>query len=285
MSACQNGEELTSVWESIAINGYPKWWSCGFPSKAVYFTPFNSTGQTFKLLDWSVSSPEHDYTMPLKQYRYTKGDASLPTSPANAWYAPGWVAPTFRPIFNSHLLPVQPDLYRLFAATHKVTLIRPRSKVKRVSASVLACVAAPFSILSSEEHGDFSLVQDAYGVYHVTCINCQLSNCLTVTRKSVFVILRQPPYVLLPVYVNGTWFSDPGIEAIHRASSLLRRGRRFVAALILGITALIGVISSFALSTISLVREVHTAHQVDQLSKNVSIALLIQEKIEGLKTG
>lgn len=63
-------------------------------------------------------SPEYDYTMQLKQYRYTKGDASLPISPANAWYARGWVSPTFRPIFNSHLLLVQPDLYRLFAATY-----------------------------------------------------------------------------------------------------------------------------------------------------------------------
>lgn len=51
-------------------------------------------------------------------------------------------------------------------------------------------------------------------------------------------------------------------------------------ALILGLTALIGVMSPFALSTTSLVREVHTAHQVDQLSKNVSIALLIQGKID-----
>lgn len=108
--ACQNGEELISFWENIAINGYPKWWSWGFLSKAAYFTPFNTTAQTFKLLDWSVSSPEHDYTMQLKQYRFTKGDASLPTSPANAWFAPGWASPTFPPIFNSHLLPVQPDL-------------------------------------------------------------------------------------------------------------------------------------------------------------------------------
>lgn len=59
--ACQNGEELISVWENIAINGYPQWWSCGFLSKAAYFTPFSPTAQTFKLLDWSVSSPEHDY--------------------------------------------------------------------------------------------------------------------------------------------------------------------------------------------------------------------------------
>ena len=129
-----------------------------FLSKDVHFTPFNFTDQTSKLLDWSVSSPEHEYTIQLRQYRYAKGDASLPTFPANAWHAPGWVSPTFHPAFNSQLFPIQSDLYHLFAATHKVTLIRPRSEIERISASVLAGVAVPFSILSSEDHGDFSLV-------------------------------------------------------------------------------------------------------------------------------
>lgn len=166
--ACQNDEELISVWENIAINGYPKWWSCGFLSKAVYFTPFNPTAQTFKLLDWSVSSPEHDYTMQLKQYRFTMGEASLPTSPANAWFAPGWASPTFPPIFNSHLLPVQPDLYRLFAATHKVILIRPYSEVKRVSSSVFACVAAPFPFFPLKSMAIFPLPGWSW------CLSCYL---------------------------------------------------------------------------------------------------------------
>lgn len=84
----------------------------------------------------------------------------------------------------------------------------------------------------------------------------------------------------MPVYIKGTCFSNPGIEAIHHASSILWRGRSFEVALILCITALIGVISSFALSTTSLIKQVHTSHHVDQLSNNVSIALLIQEMID-----
>lgn len=51
-------------------------------------------------------------------------------------------------------------------------------------------------------------------------------------------------------------------------------------ALILGIIALIGVISRFALSTTSLIKEIDTAHHVDQLPQNVSIVLMIQENID-----
>lgn len=96
--------------------------------------------------------------------------------------------------------------------------------------------------------------------------------------KDVYVILRQPPYVLLLVNVTGSWFSNPGIEALHKDNLALKGSKRFVAALILGTTALIGVISSFALSTASLVKEIHTAHHVEQLPKNVSV-LRIQENI------
>lgn len=63
LSACPNDEELNSVWESIHTNDYLKWWACGFLSKPVHLTPFNFTDQTFKFLDQSASSPEHDYAM------------------------------------------------------------------------------------------------------------------------------------------------------------------------------------------------------------------------------
>ena len=56
--------------------------------------------------------------------------------------------------------------------------------------------------------------------------------------------------------------------------------KRFIAVLTVGITALIGVITSFAFSTPPLVKESHTAHHVDLLSKNMSIALVIQENID-----
>lgn len=46
----------------------------------------------------------------------------------------------------------------------------------------------------------------------------------------------------------------------------------FIAALIVGITALIAIIASSTVSAVVLSKEVHTALFVDQLSKNVSVA-------------
>ena len=48
----------------------------------------------------------------------------------------------------------------------------------------------------------------------------------------------------------------------------------------MGITALIAIIASVTVSTVALSKEVHTASFVDQLSKNVSIALTTQEIID-----
>ena len=48
----------------------------------------------------------------------------------------------------------------------------------------------------------------------------------------------------------------------------------------MGITALIAIIASVMVSTVALSKEVHTASFVDQLSKNVSIALTMQEIID-----
>ena len=47
---------------------------------------------------------------------------------------------------------------------------------------------------------------------------------------------------------------------------------RFVAALILGITALIAILNSFALSTTALVQKLHTAYFVNDMHKNISVA-------------
>ena len=48
----------------------------------------------------------------------------------------------------------------------------------------------------------------------------------------------------------------------------------------MGITALIAIIASLTVSAVALSKEVHTASFVDQLSKNVSVALTTQEVID-----
>lgn len=51
----------------------------------------------------------------------------------------------------------------------------------------------------------------------------------------------------------------------------------------MGITALIAIITSFALSTTALVQQLHTAHFVNEMHRNISIARsehLIDKKLE-----
>jgi hypothetical protein len=60
--------------------------------------------------------------------------------------------------------------------------------------------------------------------------------------------------------------------------------KRFVTALILGITALIAILTSFAVSTTALVQQLHTAHFVNDMHRNISVALselhIIDKKLE-----
>jgi hypothetical protein len=59
---------------------------------------------------------------------------------------------------------------------------------------------------------------------------------------------------LLPVELgNDPWFENSGLQTLKRLNELIRP-KRFVAALILRITALIAILTSFALSTTVLVQ-------------------------------
>jgi hypothetical protein len=98
------------------------------------------------------------------------------------------------------------------------------------------------------------------------------------------ILLKRPGYVLLPVELgNDPWFENSGLQALKRLNKLIRP-KKFVAALILGISALIAILTSFALSTTELVQQLHTAHFVNDMHKNISVALselhVIDKKLE-----
>ena len=73
------------------------------------------------------------------------------------------------------------------------------------------------------------------------------------------------------------------MQALKRLNELIRP-KRFVAALILEITALIAILTSFTISTTALVQQQHTAHFVNDMHKNISVALselyFIDKKLE-----
>ena len=62
------------------------------------------------------------------------------------------------------------------------------------------------------------------------------------------------------------------MQTLKRLNKLIGPNR-FVAALILGITALIAILTSFALSTTALVQQLHTDYFVNEMHRNISIAL------------
>ena len=70
------------------------------------------------------------------------------------------------------------------------------------------------------------------------------------------------------------------MKVLYEFNGLISQPKRFIAALIVGVTALIAIIASVTVSAVALSKEVHTASFVDQLSKNVSIALTTQEIID-----
>ena len=117
-------------------------------------------------------------------------------------------------------------------------------------------------------------------VYNVECVNCFISNCVDGNDYSNYkavMILKQPPYLMVPVKLEGHWFDDYTLKVLSELNGLISRPKRFIAALIVGITALIAIIASVMVSAVALSKDVHTASSVDQLSKNVSIALTTQE--------
>ena len=87
------------------------------------------------------------------------------------------------------------------------------------------------------------------------------------------ILLKRPAYVLLPIDLgNDAWFENSGTQILKWLNELIRP-KRFVAALILGITALIAILTSFALCTTALVQHLHTAYFVIEMHRNISIAL------------
>ena len=93
------------------------------------------------------------------------------------------------------------------------------------------------------------------------------------------MIVKQPPYLMVPVKLEGQWFEDYALKVLYELN-LISRPKQFIAALVVGITALIAITASVMVSAVALSKQVHTASFVDQLSKNVSAALTTQEIID-----
>ena len=173
---------------------------------------------------------------------------------------------------------MQPKLWRTLAAMAPVTLHRPLNEQRYI---VQACIHSSYAFLLAKNQSDLRVFKRKT-VYNVKCVNCFISNCVDGNDYSNYkavMILKQPPYLMVPVKLEGHWFDDYALKVLYKLNGLFSRPKRFIAALIVGITALIAIIASVMVSAVALSKGVHTASFVDQLSKNVSIAFTTQEII------
>ena len=77
------------------------------------------------------------------------------------------------------------------------------------------------------------------------------------------MIVKQQPYLMVPVKLEGQWFDDYELKVLYEFNGLISQPKRFIAALVVGITALIAIIASVTVSAVALSKEVHMASFAD----------------------
>ena len=83
-------------------------------------------------------------------------------------------------------------------------------------------------------------------VYNVEGVDCFISNCVDGNDYSNYkavMIVKQPPYLMVPVKLEGQWFDDYALKVLYEFNGLISPPKRFIAALIVGIIALIAIIA------------------------------------------
>ena len=161
---------------------------------------------------------------------------------------------------------MQPELWSALAAMAPVTSHRPLNEQRYI---VWACIHSLYAFLLARNWNDLGVFKGET-VYNVECVNCFISNCVDgndYTNYKAVMIVKQPPYLMVPVKLEGEWFDDYALKILYEFNGLISQPKRFIAALIVGITALISIIASVTVPAVALSKEVHTASFVNQLSK------------------
>nr|XP_059855440.1 uncharacterized protein LOC132416166 [Delphinus delphis]XP_059855441.1 uncharacterized protein LOC132416166 [Delphinus delphis]XP_059855442.1 uncharacterized protein LOC132416166 [Delphinus delphis] len=235
---------------SETLWSYPPWHRCQYSTPVWHRIPHT----TEAVLDWSFPQPFAELLI-------------------NKIESPGrWV----EGVLSTNLGNVQNNIWKLMAAVGPVVLSHQQHPVRNLTAFVMACVPSPYAILTGSVY-----VFQKEGFYDIHCDNCNLTNCITMGEPNRgFLLVHQPPFVMLPVNVTGPWYSNSGLQVRHELSPLLQRPKRFWGLLIAGITVLIAVIASVAASDTALTQSIHTATFVNNLAADVSNALGTQEIID-----
>lgn len=106
-----------------------------------------------------------------------------------------------------------------------------------------------------------NISQEPENSYLVTCHSCKLTNCISSAKPKdldTVIIVRRPPYVLLPVELSEEpWYDYVALQVLEDFNALIRP-KRFVAALVLDIATLISILTTFTVATTTLVETIQT---------------------------
>ena len=74
-------------------------------------------------------------------------------------------------------------------------------------------------------------VSEGKTVYNVICVNCFISNCFDGNdyNNKVVMIIKQPPYWMVPIKLEGQWFDDYALKILYELNGLISRPKRFIA--------------------------------------------------------
>ncbi|CAD7682404.1 unnamed protein product [Nyctereutes procyonoides] len=166
------------------------------------------------------------------------------------------------------------DLWKLYAAFDQIytndSISYPEA-ILNPTLCVRTCVPPPFFLVIG--NGQVTVEKTKTSTfYRIHCPSYILTNCVPIDKKIDFntklFLVQQPPYWMILVDVRGPWYANFGMQFAQELVKKLRRTRRFLGLLIAGMVA-----------TIALIDSATTAEHVNELARNVTIALDAQKRI------
>ena len=114
----------------------------------------------------------------------------------------------------------QPEIWRALAATAPISLFRPDSNS---TYSILACLPSPYVFLFTNDSKRLNVYMNYSGGPNiVTCEQCMLSSCLTPQYNVCsLVVLKHPPYLMIPVTVPNYWNDNYGLAVLQQLQDLM----------------------------------------------------------------
>ena len=108
----------------------------------------------------------------------------------------------------------QPEIWKALAATAPIILTRPKNTS---TYSMLACLSSPYVFLFTKDSRKLNAPNVA------TCEPWMLSSCLT-SQYNVcfFMVLKRPPYFMVPVTVATYWYDNHGLAVLQQLQDLMR---------------------------------------------------------------